>query len=83
MKSEIKGIVHGDWIELHEALGLPDGHEVTITVEPTSEVSAQVLAPGDGIRQSAGGWSDDPDGLDEWLVWTRQQRKAGRRPLEP
>ena len=33
----------------------------------------------DGLRRSFGGWVEDAEELDEYLDWTRQQRKA-RRP---
>jgi hypothetical protein len=38
--------------------------------------------PGDGIRHSAGGWADDPAGLDEYLAWNRKQRKASRQDTD-
>ena len=34
-----------------------------------------------GLRQSFGGWADDAEELDEYLEWTRQQHKAGRREI--
>jgi uncharacterized protein (DUF433 family) len=34
------------------------------------------------IRQTAGAWAEDADELDEYLEWTRQQRKIGRREIE-
>lgn len=67
----IKGVVHGKTIELEREPGLPDGQEVTVTVRPADPGR---LAPGEGLRRSAGGWSDDPQGLDEYLEWNRQQR---------
>ena len=81
MKTAMKGIVHGKVIELDEEPGLPEGQLVNVTVEsiPSGEAS---LLPGEGIRRSAGAWSDDPEGLDEFLDWNRQQRKIGRRELE-
>ncbi len=36
-----------------------------------------------GVRRSAGGWADDPEGLDKYLEWNRQQRKIGRPELDP
>ena len=33
----------------------------------------------EGMRRSFGGWSEDADELDEYLDWTRQQRKVRRR----
>ncbi len=77
---KVKGIVRGKTIELERAPGIPDGQEVTVTVEPAAESSQPA---GQGLRRSAGAWSDDPQGLDEYLKWNRQQRKLARRELEP
>lgn len=67
----LRGVIHGKTIELTTESGLPEGQEVTVTVEPI----VPKLPPGEGLRQSAGSWSDDPDGLDAYLEWNRQQRK--------
>jgi uncharacterized protein (DUF433 family) len=34
------------------------------------------------LRRSFGGWAEDVEGLDEYLEWTRRQRKVGRREIE-
>jgi hypothetical protein len=75
-KLVLKGVVHGKTIELEGESGLPDGQQVRVIVQPTTSESK--LPPGEGIRQSAGGWADDPEGLEEYLEWNRQQRKVGR-----
>jgi uncharacterized protein (DUF433 family) len=36
----------------------------------------------EGLRRSFGGWADDAADLDEYLDWTRQQRKLRRREIE-
>ena len=36
----------------------------------------------EGMRGSFGGWAEDADELDQYLEWTRQQRKLGRREIE-
>jgi len=76
----LKGTIHGKMIELEQESGLPDGQEVRITVWPLEE--AEKLPPGEGIRRSAGGWADDPTGLDEYLQWNRQQRKLSRPEID-
>lgn len=78
----LKGIVHGRTIELDESPGLPDGQEVTVTVQAPMRPD-QELPPGEGLRRSAGAWADDIEGLDAYLEWNRQQRKRSRRELEP
>ncbi len=35
-----------------------------------------------GLRRSFGGWAEDADELDEYLEWTRQQRKLRRREID-
>jgi hypothetical protein len=57
------GIVHGKTIELDRAPGLPDGQPVHVTVQ----LQSQGWTPGDGIRRSAGAWSQDADELNQFL----------------
>lgn len=76
----VKGIVHGKTVELEQAPGLPDGQEVTVTL---AHAGAKPCAPGEGLRQSFGSWSDDAQGLDNYLNWARRQRKVGGRELDP
>ena len=72
----IKGVVHGKNIELESDPGIPDGQEVTVTVQ-TPAVTEKKLPPGEGLRRSAGAWDDDVEGLDQYLEWNRLQRKRG------
>lgn len=81
MTHSTTGIVYGKTIELHDSPGLPDGEEVFVTVEARA-ASAETPVAGDGIKRAAGSWNDDPEGLDAYLEWNRQQRKTGRRPLD-
>ncbi len=78
MKTSTRGVIHGKTIELPQETGLPEGQEVTVTLESVVEVSE----PGAGIRESAGGWAEDAEELDKYLEWNRQQRKASRRSLD-
>jgi hypothetical protein len=78
----LKGVVHGRTIELDHDPGVPDGQEVTVTVQLPAQ-TGEKLPPGEGLRRSAGAWADDVEGLDRYLEWNRQQRKRGRRELEP
>lgn len=76
----LTGIVHGKTIELDEPPGLPDGQPVHVTVQPVapklSDEERREL-----LRRAAGSWSDDPEGLDQYLEWNRQQRKVNRREI--
>ena len=80
MKNVFTGTVHGKLIELDRPPGLPDGQQVSVVVEATNGSN---LAPGEGLRRSAGAWAEDAEDLDAFLDWTRQQRKRGDRELEP
>lgn len=80
----LRGVIHGKTIELDNETGLPDGQRVKITVQPVfgDEKLIGRLAPGEGIRRSAGAWADGAEELDKYLAWNRQQRKASRPPIE-
>jgi len=58
--TEFRGVVHGKTIELEQEPGFAEGEIVTIIVRRAQDH----LSPGEGIRRSAGSWSDDPQGLD-------------------
>ena len=74
----IHGKVRGKFIELDRDLGLPDGEDVTVSIHRQSVESSDTYRPGDGIRNSAGGWAEDAEELDKYLEWNRQQRKVTR-----
>jgi hypothetical protein len=78
MKTVLHGVIHGKTIELLADSGLPEGQQVTVTVE---RVTTPAATPGDGIRESAGGWAEDAAELDKYLEWNRQQRKVSRRSI--
>jgi hypothetical protein len=71
----MRGVVHGKMIEVEGDLNLPEGQQLTVIVQP-------VLTPEEAIRQSAGGWSDDPEGLDRFLIELRRLRDL-ERPEPP
>jgi len=80
-KTVIKGVIHGRTIELEGEPGLPDGQAVTVTVEPVTPKDSQ--AAFEALKRAAGGWAnDDPEGLEQYLEWNRQQRKANRRMID-
>jgi hypothetical protein len=79
MKTALRGIIHGKIIELDQEPQLPDGQPVTVTVEPVSATTSPTsLEALESLRRAAGAWADDPEGLDRYLEWNRQQRKVGR-----
>lgn len=77
----LKGVIYGKTIELESDSGLPDGQSVAVTVQPVEEQGRLPL--GEGIRRSAGAWSDDPAGLDQYLEQVRQAREQDRAAIEP
>lgn len=70
----LKGIVHGRTIELDAEPGFADGQEVTVVLRPAP-------VPGDGIKQSAGGWADAGDAIDDWLDEMQNSRQQDRLEL--
>ena len=73
----LTGIIHGKTIELDKGSGLPDGQHVQVTVQPYTPLSYEEKR--EVLRRAAGGWADDdPEGLEQYLEWNRQQRKASR-----
>jgi hypothetical protein len=77
----LRGTVHGRIIELDAESGLPEGQQVTVTLEPAPRLQTAPGDPLEALKRAAGGWSDDPEGLDRFLQWNRQQRKVNRREL--
>lgn len=77
-----RGVVHGNTIELENATGLREGQAVQVIVQLVDSTTER-LPPGEGIRRSAGAWADDAEELDEFMEWTRQQRKTDRPEIEP
>ena len=76
----LRGVVHGNVIQLETDIGLPDGQEVTVSVRP---LVAKRDDSGEGLRRSAGTWADDPDGLDAYLEENRRARQLDRPGIEP
>jgi len=75
------GVVRGRTIECDSDLGLPEGQAVSVTVAP---VDASVdSAMSDGLRRAFGALSAEAEVFDAYLAWTREQRKAPRRDIQP
>jgi hypothetical protein len=73
-----RGVIHGKTIELDQESGLPDGQQVTVVVGPARAIG---LAPGEGLRRSAGAWADDAEELDVFLLRNRPWKKSARYDL--
>lgn len=68
----LKGVVHGKTIELEQDSGLPDGQVVAVSLRPAGEIPQ-------GLIDSFGGWSDDPEGLDEYIRQVYKDRETDPR----
>jgi hypothetical protein len=77
----MKGTIHGKTIELEAESELPDGQRVTVMIEPMTQPEIPAESPFEALKRAAGSWSDDPEGVDRFLEWNRQQRKIERRAL--
>ena len=75
----VRGVVHGRVIHLETDIGLPDGQEVTVSVQPLTTKGGTT---GEGFRLSAGAWADDADGLDAYLQENRRARQLDRPGIE-
>ncbi len=78
MSSVFEGVIHGRSIELTEDSGLPDGQAVRVIVESMPAVAPPLGDAREALKRAAGSWSDDVDGLDQYLEWNRQRRKGAR-----
>ncbi len=77
MKTTLKGVIHGRTIVLEAEPGFPDGQAVSVIVEPVAAKDNQAIF--EAFKRAAGSWeNDDPEGLEEYLEWNRQQRKISR-----
>jgi hypothetical protein len=72
-----RGVVRGNVIELEQSPGLPDGQSVTVTVTPEAQSNPE--PPVDRLRRAFGAWSDDPEGLEEFLKQVRRDRDTDPR----
>jgi hypothetical protein len=55
MMKKLRGVVHGRTVEFTEDLGVPDGQEVEVRLEPVK------IRDGRGILSVAGALADDPE----------------------
>ena len=79
MSAVFEGIVHGRSIQLSEDSGLPDGQPVRVTIQPTvSPAPSEAVNARTSLQAAAGSWTDDAEGLEQYLEWNRQQRKSPR-----
>ena len=76
------GIVQGNTIKLDDSTGLADGEAVVVTIKPRQNQTDDASLE-ERMRRSFGAWSDDPEGLEEYLRWNREQRKISRPEIEP
>lgn len=73
--SNIRGVVRGRVIELEQELALPDGQTVRLSVE-TEPAPPPVRSVDD--QPGYGAWEQEGPELDDYLEWSRRQRKQSR-----
>ena len=78
MTQVMHGTVSGSTIHLASNPGLEDGQRVEVILRP---IEASTRQPGDGIRAAFGGWSDDAEGLDEYIRQVYEARHSDQREL--
>lgn len=70
----MQGVVHGNTIELSEDLGLSDGDQVKLIIEPLSRVNGGSTW-GEGLRRCAGAladsWTEEDDSILEAIYQER------------
>jgi len=82
MMARLRGVIHGQLIELEQEAGLPSGQLVAVTLETLPATTTIPNADArESLRRAAGAWSDDPEGLERFLELNRQQRDASRREI--
>ena len=69
------GTVNGSTIELKQAIGIPDGAEVEITIKPKRLTDEQRKKK---LEATFGGCREDAADLDEFLGLNNQQRSRNR-----
>jgi uncharacterized protein (DUF433 family) len=52
-----------------------------LTTEDVAALRNYARCPA-GLRQSFGAWADEAEELDQYLAWTREQRRRDRPPVE-
>jgi len=72
----LRGVIHGNVIELDESTGMSDGQRVEVIVRPAFPEGKQ---PGDGLLRTEGALADDTE-WDAIMEQVQQSRKQERRP---
>lgn len=71
----LRGVVHGNVIELDDDAGVADGERVEVIVRTVTSAAVQ---PGDGFRRTEGSLADDNE-WDALMEEIQQSRKLERR----
>ncbi len=54
---------------------------MTVTVKPAFGCQGAEVSAIEALKRAAGSWSDDVQGLDEFLDWNRRQRRMSCREI--
>jgi hypothetical protein len=72
----LRGVIHGNVIELDESTGMSDGQRVEVVVRPVFPEGKQ---PGEGFLRTEGALADDTE-WDAIMEQVQQSRRQERRP---
>ncbi len=72
----LRGVVHGNVIELENSTGMSDGQHVEVVVRP---LFADGKQSGEGLLRTEGALADDTE-WDAIMEQVQQSRKQERRP---
>jgi hypothetical protein len=75
-----KGVVRGKTVVLEGEPELPEGQEVTVSIQFEDKTETSGVS---GLEAAFGGWADDLEGVDEFIRWTREQRGTPPRGTHP
>lgn len=67
----LRGVIRGNVVELERESGLPDGQAVMVMLD------TRILPP--GLLEAFGAWSDDPEGVDEFVRQVYRDRESDPR----
>ena len=70
-----QGVLNGQSIKLDRAPSLPDGSMVNVTVR---KAKLSALERESKLKALFGGCSDDAADLDDFMKWTKEQRRINR-----
>jgi hypothetical protein len=83
VRTQLRGIVHGQTIELREAIDLPEGTEITMDIVVPNAIRVDPSLPPE-LEAVCGALADLGDEVDEFNRWYRDARQSDiSREIDP